>query len=633
MRARTPLWLGLSALASGAVVVVAGLLAPAPEPGRALVPGEAPGAGTTARPEPAAAEAADPAAAEPAYELAEVAAARRRALGWVPPEEDALLALRGRVVDAHSERGVAGIRLSLLSPRPRTVTVVTDAHGRFETAAELAAGVISAVHDADPQDLRFQARWELEPSQFLLRPGAAGEVVLRAKTPEVVLEVELRLADGTPAALAEVSLTAGRRDPRGAFQPEGRDYEVADDAGRARFALFGDAVQEQTFELEAALGAGHASDVLMLDPPLAARPQRLDLHPAGTIRVSVRNDEQKPVAGVPVRVAAHEGARLFSARHALTDGEGFAEFAALRAGCYTVDAIHPLTGESVLREVDLARGAHAALDLPLSVEGLELAVSGAVVDEQDRPLPGVGVRVQPAGRPAVSVASDAAGRFECWSRRAGGVTVAVGAGFLDDLFEPAFEAVRFGTSGVVLRRRVELDRHSLPFVAVDRERGLPIGRARITLWHGASGAEPGSPAQHSFTAADGVAQVAFKLREDTRWAVDAPGYLRAQGSLSELCETYAERAALRVELERGFERTFRVLDRVTRQPVSGAAFVEGARSLGESGADGVLRVREPEWPARLRVERAGYEPRSLDPAAEPFPGEVVWLEPARARRP
>jgi hypothetical protein len=76
-----------------------------------------------------------------------------------------------------------------------------------------------------------------------------------------------------------------------------------------------------------------------------------------------------------------------------------------------------------------------------------------------------------------------------------------------------------------------------------------------------------------------------------------------------------------------------VLDRVTRQPVGGAAFVEGARSLGESGADGVLLVRAPEWPARLRVERAGYEPRSLDPVAEPFPGEVVWLEPARARRP
>jgi hypothetical protein len=86
---------------------------------------------------------------------------------------------------------------------------------------------------------------------------------------------------------------------------------------------------------------------------------------------------------------------------------------------------------------------------------------------------------------------------------------------------------------------------------------------------------------------------------------------------------------LRVELERGFDRRLEVKDRFTRRGVAGASVSSSGAILGRADEHGAVRLRADVWPASLRVESPGYAPVSWDPAAAPFPGDVVWLEPLR----
>ena len=46
--------------------------------------------------------------------------------------------------------------------------------------------------------------------------------------------------------------------------------------------------------------------------------------------------------------------------------------------------------------------------------------------------------------------------------------------------------------------------------------------------------ETAQDGMQKWRAESGVAQVSYKLRDDTHYAVDAPGYRRAQGKLAEL---------------------------------------------------------------------------------------------------
>ena len=601
---------------------------------------------TTALAPPVDAPAAEPpaSAAEnqpaPSVSVAEAeaaAATRAKILGIPAPPPDALVAVRGRVVDAVTREPVQGIALGFLSRRPRTCTVHTDAQGRFATGVELASGVVSVTHLPDPESPEFSARWSIEPTSFLAAaapespvPSGSGEreVVLLAHPPARELAIDVRLPDGGAAVGASVSLTYGRRDATGRFLPDGRSYEDADDFGRARFALFGSDTWERSFRVEAEHRGSLASDVLSLDPPFGARAPVLDLHPGGSVRVRASNDEGRPVSGVSLWIEAQDEPGVVRGRAGETDASGEFVFSALRSGCYTLSAVHPATGEEVRREMDLPRGAQETVDFRLTLVGLKLRAAGTVVDETGFPLQGVVVRAQAANEAPVALTTGEGGRFEFWGRPCEGVLVTAGGGFQDDRYEPEVQAVPCGSQGLSVRRVAKLEDCAWPFEAIDRATGEPLRAAVVTLFHG----DPrhGSLAQQSFTAAAGVVSVSFKRREDLSFAVDAPGYLREEGPLANLLADATRRGALRVELDRGFDRTLEVRDRVTRRAIGGALLFAGATALGRSDEHGSVRIRADTWPASVRVESPGYAPVGWDPATAGYPGDVVWLEPLRS---
>ncbi|MBK7877392.1 MAG: hypothetical protein IPJ77_16920 [Planctomycetes bacterium] len=548
---------------------------------------------------------------------------------------DTLRSVRGVVLDARSREPVPGITLTFLSRRPRTIAVVTDEKGRFHTGAELACGAVSVQHAPQEADLRFAARWTLEPNQFVLPPrqkdepaDAAREIVLLAHDPERVLEVAIRLPDGQPAQGAAVSLTLGDHAENGTFVPLERDFEEADAAGRVRFPLFGDDVYGRTLQVEAEHGGTLASDVLTIDPPLVLRPLALALHPGGVVRVRTRNDEGRPVAGVSLYLSTHEDARSARGWHGATDAADEGLFTALRAGCYTVSALDPRTGERIERTLDLARSEQEVVDLKLSVAGLRLGLQGQVQDEYGYPLPGVELSIVHGDGATSAVASGDKGQFEFWARPEPALLLRIGGGLADDRFEPAETEVPFGTREIVLRRAASLPERTLAFEVLERSSGEPLRSARIALYVG----DP----EHAdarelavFDAPRGVVQAVFKLRPGLGYTVEAPGHVRVVGRIADLLRRDPARVEVRFPLDPGFERRLVVRDRASGRPLARVRVMQGDRILATSGADGTVELALAAWPAALRFEAAGYQLLAWDPLHAPFPTDSVWLEALR----
>ncbi len=625
---------GCAALAAGVAWILSAEDS-RPGPGdRAAAPGPASGAPAAAGDAPAARLDHGGDAAPGGLALVGPEAAPR-APGFAAPPPDALRAVEGVVLDARTGEPVAGVTLSFLSRRPRSVVVRTDARGRFATPRDLSSGVVSVLHQPERADLRFAARWRIEPGEFLLPPAEEGApalaVELRAGAPVRALEFVVRRPDGAPAAEASVSLTHGRRDLRGVFQPELRTFEVTDERGRASFALFGDEAWVRTYRVDAEAGGDLVGVPRELDPPLPSEPETIDLVPGAMLRVRVHNDDGRPLPGVSLWIAAPESGRFPIGRKCDTEADGTCVFRGLRAACWNVSALHPQTGETIERAIDVAAGEYADVDLRLSLSGLRVAAQGVVLDENGYPLPGVVVRVQTPGAALVELSTDVAGQFQYWARGSAPLLVGVGGGFLDERYEPAVQSVPFGTTGIRVRRVERTAEHGAVVLVADAATGAPCASAVVWLGHAEPSALASPFALQSWSAPAGVATVQFRPRDDTFYAVDAPGYLRGEGLLADLLDEAGPGRPLRIELARGFERRVVVRDRLTRAPLSGARFWTSQAVLGTTDASGSVTLRAAEWPADLRVECAGYEPQSFDPLASGYPGSAVWLEPVRPR--
>jgi hypothetical protein len=555
-----------------------------------------------------------------------------RDVGIEAPPPDTLVAICGQVLDAKTRQPLANFKLSFLSTRPRTVEVVTDDEGRFHTEPALAPGLVSVMHTADPDHLRYMARWDLDPPQFFLPRMTADQVWsldLAAQAPSEVLEVDVVMPEGDPASGAAVTLTGGRRDERGSFAVEVRDLETADLQGRARFALFGAGVLDRMYLVEAEHLGAYSSDLLVIDGALGARARRLDLFPAGVITIHARNEEGRPLANVSLYVSCEDSGTVVRGHHALTDANGEAIIAPLRAACWTVSATHPLTGRTLSRTVDLPRGASKEVDFLLGVGGLRLAASGTVVDEVGYPLGGVTVHAKAGTEEPVALVTSDNGVFAFWAKPAEHVVLSVGGGWGDDIYDPALSELPFGVAGLAVVRRAKLETRSLPFVVVDAHSGKSVRKASIVLQH---------PSQHfaalgavtmRFGAANGVTHVSWKRRDDVRYTVDAPGYLRAEGRLSDLLEECGEWGPLRVDLKEGFDRELEVIDRATRRGIAKVQVREGTQVIGTTDAQGRLRVRAAAWPEALRLDAPGYRATVWLPAEAEHPGTVIVMEPVR----
>jgi hypothetical protein len=124
-------------------------------------------------------------------------------------------------------------------------------------------------------------------------------------------------------------------------------------------------------------------------------------------------------------------------------------------------------------------------------------------------------------------------------------------------------------------------------------------------------------------------QIQFKRHGDTRYAVDARGYLRAEGLLEDLLAEHPIGRPIEVKLAPGFERLVVVRDRVSKKGIAGAALFVDGRAIGASNASGNVVLRTAEWPVRIALECAGYEPATWDPWTAGYPGDTIFLEPLR----
>ncbi len=516
-----------------------------------------------------------------AEEAALVAARNARRSGVLEVEPDTLVSIRGRVVDRKSGLGIEGLTLSFLSRRPRTVVVTSGPDGAFRTETELSSGLVTVMHVPNPDDPRFAARWELDPAQFLLAaegPTSERHVDLFVEAPERVLEVAVARPDGTPAPASAVSLVWGERARDGAFDVIGRDFERADGSGRARFSLY--------------------------DEPREGR----------------RSDRGEPLSGVSLWLANGDPSRAPFARAGDTDAQGLCTFAPLASGCWSVHAVHPLTGESLVREVELARGAERVLPLTLTLAGLAPGVRGVVLDEQDQPLEGVAIRIQNGNEAPVTIESRAQGRFEFWGQPSAGIELSAGPGFLDDGYLPARLALPFGTSGIVLRRSGRQELFSFPVEIVARDGGERLAAAQLVL-----GTEDPVHAEITYGAQNGLTQISFARDREVLWRAEAPGFRRSSGALAELLER-RRGSVLRIELERGFERELVVRDRVTKRALAGVRVWRDGRLAATSDEQGRVHLVAEDWPARLRFDGDGYETLDWDPRSAALAQDDVRLE-------
>ena len=575
----------------------------------------------------------DSAATDSALVAARPGAASVRELGVAPPPPETTMAVCGVVRDQRTGAPLPGLKLSFLSSRPVVVHAITDDEGRFQTKAELVPGIVSVMHEANPDVLRLRARWELDPAQFLLRrpaePGESQTLDLAARAPDEVLEVDVLLPEGEPAAGAAVTLTRGSRGRDGELRVDVRDLETTDASGRARFAQFGGDPLDRVWLLEAEHEGAWTSDLVSIEGPFGARARRLDLFPAGMITIRARNEEGRPVANVSLSIACEESGVVLRGRQVATDGAGEALVAPLRAACWTVTATHPLTGRSISRTLDLPRGASKEVEFVLGVGGLRLAASGAVLDELGYPLSGVTVRARSGDEEPVELVTGENGLFAFWARPARDVQLAFGGGFGDDIYEPASSTLPFGTSGLAVVRRARLPARSIASVVLDARSGKEVRRASVVLHHAGDHLARGGLVMQRHGAPNGVATLYWKERDDLRYAVDAPGYIGLEGRLSEALEECGPWGPLRFELARGFERDLACIDRVTGRAVAGVQVRDGARLVGATDAAGRIAVRADDWPEVLRFDAPGYAPLLWDPREAAFPARVVALEPRR----
>ncbi len=558
-----------------------------------------------------------------------------RRAGIEAPIPDALRIVGGRVLDAESGEPLAGFRLSFLSRRPRNVLVETDAAGEFMTERALASGVVAISHQPDVSHPRYAGRFDVEPGEFLLpradEDAPAHVVTIFARAPRRIFEVDVRRPDGTPAMDATVSLSSGRRDDSGAFVPDSRDFEIADALGRARFALFGDDAFQNTYRLEAEHGGSLVAEPREFDPPLPTSTERMDLFPGGVLRVRVKNDEGRGVPGVSLWLSTPESGRFASGRRGETDANGEYLFDGLRNSCWSVSAVHPWTGEAVERAVDLGVGEYADVDLRLSVANLRLGAEGTVADENGIPLGGVVVHVQPAGSAPVDLATDSSGRFQYWGRASSTLLLGFGGAFLDDRYEPGVLTAAFGATGLAVRRVERRTERSIGIEIVDATTHAPCPRAAVWLARPESAALVGTLAVQRFSAPSGVTWIQLPIGGETNFAVDAPGYLRVEGDLTDRIEATEEGRALQIAMRPGFQREVEVRDRISRALLADAVFFAKGGVLGATDASGRTALHADAWPASVRVECTGYKALAWDPLAAGWPGTVVWLDPIDAR--
>lgn len=146
-----------------------------------------------------------------------------------------------------------------------------------------------------------------------------------------------------------------------------------------------------------------------------SKPIDITLKPAVTFAGSVTNPQGKPIAGAKVRPLVHIShyrAGFGSTAWPPTDSDGRYEIKALPTGYeYNIDVSAESHGTNYVRLGLLDSPGCKHLE-PIVLQPANLSVSGIVLDDNDRPMPGINVQASGQGQPLRKVKTNSEGRFK-----------------------------------------------------------------------------------------------------------------------------------------------------------------------------------------------------------------------------
>jgi len=384
----------------------------------------------------------------------------------------------------------------------------TDAEGRFRIALKK--------HEA--QTVRVEAAGLAARTLKNVAPGTALAIDLaRGGT------IEGTVRDGDTG------------QPLGGVRVEARDgsaVELRDEPEAGRVASATDA--EGRFRLEGLAAGVHmvtargkaAGFASQYGVRLGARVDLLMI-PAATVAGTVTGPDGRPVAGARVHAVATTARRITSRADA-TDARGQFEISGLEGGEYDVVALAPGLAPAVATGVALDRRGEARVDLAL-LPGVR--VTGRLVDERERPVPGRVLLGEIDGRKTPPVLGDrvlaeagADGRFELSGVPPGENALAIIAR------GQAAERVDFtarATGGVVDLGDVRLEAGLVIRGRVRMASGAPVAGAIVLALGTSGGPMADRPLPVAETEADGAFVLAGLEQRTYEVTVLAPGFGKA----------------------------------------------------------------------------------------------------------
>jgi len=146
-----------------------------------------------------------------------------------------------------------------------------------------------------------------------------------------------------------------------------------------------------------------------------SKPVDIILTPGVTLTGSVTDPQGKPIYGANVHPSvriSHYGARFGYTAWPPTDSDGRYEIKALPTGYeYNIDIGAKSYGTNYVRLGLLDSPGRKHLE-PIVLQPANLSVSGIVLDDNDRPMPGINVQASGQGQPLRKVKTNSEGRFK-----------------------------------------------------------------------------------------------------------------------------------------------------------------------------------------------------------------------------
>jgi protocatechuate 3,4-dioxygenase beta subunit len=262
------------------------------------------------------------------------------------------------------------------SYRELTATTRTDAEGRFRAELKMAGAAY----------VRVTAKGLAGRSFEKVQPGTPLEVVLDRGR---IIEGSVRDAAGQPLAQVRVVAVPATGMAVSAWETDKESIEARTDA-RGHFQL--DGVGSGLYSLSATAHGFGSARKGNVRPGATVN---LIARPGGWLAGQVSDPQGRPLKGALVRAEVEPQLWGGSAVET-TDAEGRFELPGLDPGSYTVVARHADFAPGVVSGVAVDAEGRADLTIPLAVGA---AVTGRLVDSEERPLAGRVAAQELAGQP------------------------------------------------------------------------------------------------------------------------------------------------------------------------------------------------------------------------------------------